>query len=267
MFKEIWSLVGEKTVYALRSKHRSVTPPLVGLGLYSASEAARIASYATNVKLASDTVRRWVNGYSFRRGDKQKFSDRIISSLISLDDTYVLSFAEVVELLYIAAFKREGLSMKVIRRIHEIAKRELKSEHPFATRRFYTDGKNILWELGRFDADIPDGRDHIIEDICSRHIVIEEVVRPFFRKLDYINDIASAFWPLGRDRSVLIDPRISFGRSVEKSSGVPTETLYSAHKAGDSLETIADWFEAPFAGVQDAIEYETGLRKPLVTAA
>lgn len=84
--------------------------PLIGLGLYSVSEAARIASYATDVRLRSDTVRRWVKGYSFRRGDERNFSERIISSLIALDDMYVLSFAELVELLCIAAFKREGLS-------------------------------------------------------------------------------------------------------------------------------------------------------------
>lgn len=270
MIREIWSLAREKIANALQSDsptQRGMSVPLIGLGLYSASEAARIATYATNAKLASDTVRRWVKGYSFRRGDKRNFSDRIISPLIALDDAYVLSFTELVELLYIAAFKLEGLSMRFIRRIHEFAKRELRSEHPFATRRFYTDGKNILWELGRRDADIPEGKDHLIEDICHRHIVLEEVVKPFFRKLDYINDIASAFWPLGKDRAVLINPSISFGRAIEYSSGVPTEALYSAHKAGDNLEMVADWFEVPLSGVRDAIEYESGLRKPFVKAA
>jgi uncharacterized protein (DUF433 family) len=93
------------------------------------------------------------------------------------------------------------------------------------------------------------------------------MVKPFFRKLDYINDIASAFWPLGKDRAVVINPSISFGRAIEKASGVPTETLYLAYKAGDILETIAEWFEAPQSGVQDAIEYEIGLRKSVVKAA
>jgi hypothetical protein len=108
-----WLLVRENIANAVQlasPKPQAMIAPLIGLGLYSVSEAARIASYATDVRLRSDTVRRWVKGYSFRRGDERNFSERIISSLIALDDMYVLSFAELVELLCIAAFKREGLS-------------------------------------------------------------------------------------------------------------------------------------------------------------
>ena len=244
-----------------------VDAPLVGVGLYSVPEAARIASYAAKFSLKADTVRRWTKGYSFRREDRENFSESIISSAIDLDGAYVLSFSELVELLYITAFRREGLSMRLIRAIHDHAKIALNCQHPFATRKFYTDGKNILWELTQDDVDTTLERDHLIEDIRSKHIVLEEVVKPFFRKLDYIEEIASAFWPLGRERSIMISPQFSFGRSVESASGVPTEAIFSAFKAGETLDSIADWFEMSIQGVRDALEYERGLRSPLNQAA
>lgn len=252
-----------------RGKPRSVKTKsdLVGVGLYAAAEAARIASFATTSKLPAETVRRWVRGYSYRHENKVAKSKELIHSTIDLDGAYVLSFAELVELLYIAAFRRENLSLRLIRAIHDLAKKELKCQHPFATRKFYTDGKNILWELTKGDVDVPGNKEHLLEDIKRKHIVIDEVVRPFLRNLDYINDIASAFWPLGRDRRVLISPKRSFGRAIEKTTGVPTEAIFSAHQAGESEESIAEWFECSLEGVKDALHYERALLNPALKAA
>lgn len=62
--------------------------------------------------------------------------------------------------------------------------------------------------------------------------------------------------PMGPDSRVIIDPRRSFGRPIDGPTGVPTYSLWGPWQAGDSVEAVAEWFDAPAQAVLDAIDYE-----------
>jgi len=50
--------------------------------------------------------------------------------------------------------------------------------------------------------------------------------------------------------AVVIDPTRAFGAAIVSRSRVPTQTIYKAHLAGDTVERIASWYEIELAEVR-----------------
>ncbi|MBI4564591.1 MAG: hypothetical protein HY716_07870 [Planctomycetes bacterium] len=85
-------------------------------------------------------------------------------------------------------------------------------------------------------------------------------VKPFLADLSFDDDlVAVAWWPLGKNREVVLDPSRSFGKPIVDSAAVPTAVLTHAVRAEGSLERVADWYEAPLEAVKGAVEFERKL--------
>jgi uncharacterized protein (DUF433 family) len=82
---------------------------------------------------------------------------------------------------------------------------------------------------------------------------------PFFRKLSYDSSLISQYWPLGKRRSVVLDPCRQFGRPIDNKSGIATCVLFNAVQAGESVVTVADWYGVTPASVKAAVEFERSL--------
>lgn len=83
-----------------------------------------------------------------------------------------------------------------------------------------------------------------------------DFIKVFFRNLEFdANDLASKLWPLGKNKSVLIDPERRFGHPVLNNKNVFPETIYSHFKAGDPVDYISYVYKLTEKEVQDAIEY------------
>jgi uncharacterized protein (DUF433 family) len=219
----------------------------LGVGLYTVPDAARIVGVKTSV------LRRWIKdaGYSVRgvQYRRRPFIEREL-----LDAPEVVTFLELVELLFIKLFREQGVSMRLIRAAARRASERWETNYPFAIKRFNTDGTHIFATLSE------DGAEGFgLEDLSRGQFAMETVVRPFFRKLDYEgNADALRFWPLDREGRVVLDPHRQFGRPIDAETGVPTSVLFSAARAneGDSLRVIANWYEVPLAAVEAAVRYE-----------
>ena len=112
---------------------------LVNTGIYSVSEAGRLT------RIPAGKIRRWIKGYSFRTGKSVRHSDAVWQMDIKpLDDKLALSFRDLLELRFVDAFIKAGVSWKTMRRAHASAQTELNTTHPFCSQRIATDGKNIL---------------------------------------------------------------------------------------------------------------------------
>lgn len=57
-----------------------------------------------------------------------------------------LSYLQLVEFAMVAAIRREGISLQRIRKVRELLRQRLGCELPFATWRFFDEGKHILME-------------------------------------------------------------------------------------------------------------------------
>jgi len=65
--------------------------------------------------------------------------------------------------------------------------------------------------------------------------------------------------PREQPRSVVIDPRVSFGRPVIAGTGIPTAVLAGQFKAGGTVPVLAKEYGADEEAVWDAIRCELAL--------
>ncbi len=77
--------------------------------------------------------------------------------------------------------------------------------------------------------------------------------------IDFDKNQAERWWPLGRRKQVVIDPKRSFGQPIVNEGGVPTVVLADAYRAERSIKRVVAWFDVGKAAVRDAVEYERKL--------
>lgn len=220
--------------------HAVKTAPseFVGKGLYGVAEAARIVGAHYN------RVNRWLSP-----------SESLI--MRTFDHTErVIAFAELMELHFIKMFRDEGVSLQAIRKAATAAAAQFHTDYPFAVKRFDTDGKTIFATLVRKEKS-----EEMIQDLRRGQYVFTNIVRPFFRKLDYDTADISRYWPLSKNGRVVLDPQRQFGQPIDHETGVPTRALYQAVKAGKGqpAKKVADWFGVPVSAVRAAVKFETSL--------
>ncbi len=227
---------------------------LLGKGLYTIPEAARI------LQMRAETVRRWVTGYSFGRKNHKHYSPPLIRLSTSSGVSEVfLTFQNLIELLFIRLFHREGVSLYTIRAAASEAQRDFDSNHPFAVKQFDTDGKNIFATLEFKDVEgIPKSK--VLKDLKLSQMVIDEIARPYFKNLEYSDLGVIRYYPLGSDKSIVLDPKRSFGKPIDEASGVATYVLYQMARTGEAPRDIAKWYGVSEEAVSNAIEYESLLK-------
>ncbi len=225
---------------------------LLGVGVYTVPEASRLTG------VTSPRIRRWLTGYTFKSGEAVHSSSPLWQRQIpSTSEELVLSFRDLLEVRFVNAFRRHGVSWKVIRRAAEHAAVIVQDSHPFSTRRFKTDGRSI------FATIVQETGEESLLNLAKSQYEFKNIVEPFlFEGLEF-SEISGApvrWWPLGRDRRVVIDPDRLFGQPIITPGSVPTAILASAVKAEDgSIDAVARWYLVDVNAVKDAVEFEDKL--------
>jgi uncharacterized protein (DUF433 family) len=234
---------------------------LLGVGLYTLPETARYLSFSARYRVSIPRLKRWMLGYKWTyRGDEHRSAGIVLPELCD-NESAIVSFADLVELLYVAAFRQANVALPVIRAAHTKAKSELDHAHPFSNFKFFTYGKKIFRELTIQEVGLELSKKKLSEEVENSQLIFSAVVEKYRDNLQYVKRIAARFWPLTKSRSIVIDPEMSFGKPIEAKSRVPTHTIFAAHNAGESNEAIAGWFGIPARGVSDAISYEEALSR------
>lgn len=86
--------------------------------------------------------RDWVRDYQYQKHRRACHHDAVIHR--QFPEQSVLTFLELVELLFIRMFRDHGVSWSTIRRASERAAEQFGTPCPFAVRRFDTDGNRIF---------------------------------------------------------------------------------------------------------------------------
>jgi uncharacterized protein (DUF433 family) len=171
-----------------------------------------------------------------------------------LDDKLALSFRDLLELRFVDAFIKTGVSWKTMRRAHANARRELKTTHPFCSQRVATDRKNILLRQAEQDSD-----DALLNLVTSQR-EFSRIVHDFLKELEFCGD-EIVWWPLGKNRQIIVDPRRNFGQPTVARSGVPAQVLARSVRANSSEELVVRWYEVQQDEIRDALEFEESLAK------
>lgn len=212
---------------------------------YSIPEAARF------VRVATSTVRAWCLG----QGERSAGGKRAFEPVIELDDPEGrhVSFRNLVELHVLAAIRRQyGISLQNTRRAVGFMRRHLGGEHPLASRRMLTDGKDLLVKEG--------GR---LLNVSRSGQVEMDIIAAFLDRIEF--DAGGALLRLypfttsaiaNAPRSVVLDPRVQFGRPCLLGAGVPTEVVLERFLAGEPIDEIAADYEVDGALIEEAIRFE-----------
>jgi uncharacterized protein (DUF433 family) len=220
-------------------------PATFGRGVYGHAEAARIVS------LRPRRVHRWLAGYDWTATDG---STRRSGPMLETHHVARVSFAELVELLFVSGFVKAGVPTRIVRRVHEEAAEEFQTPYPFTLKRFEHDGRSIIERVH------VDGVEYLIDRYRAQRLV-EAVMLPLVRRLAYdkLTKEARRFYPMGVDRPIVLDPRRSFGEASTVSRAVPTRVLAAAVAGGQTEQGAARWYGVTVEEAAAAVEYERDL--------
>lgn len=207
----------------------------LGEGIYS------IADIAFLLKLPRQKVRRWLNNFwDSRLAEKynQKYS-------WGKGRNQAVNFYTLIEFYIFYCLRESGVTQKKIFEAHEAMVKQLKTIHPFASAKVLTDGKSILYSL-------EDGT--TIKADKSKQIALKQIIENFCKKIEFSDsNLAEKFYPLGKNRHIVVDPQHQFGQPTVEETNILAETIYNMHEAGETNEFLSSLYDISLKEVQAAI--------------
>jgi len=216
---------------------------VLGKGLYRVPDAARL------IDVNASTLRRWLQGYSYTYLGKVRETGPRWESEHGTD-SHIIGFLDLIEARVIAKFRREGVQWPTLAAAAEEARKRFDVSHPFATLRLQTDGRNVILEVAKNTGDVA------LEDIVTSQKQFDPFLRPLLVDLKFEKDVAASWWPLGKEREVVLDPRRSFGKPIINTYGVSTSVLADAVRAEGAILPVSRWFNVSEQAVKDAVDFE-----------
>ena len=215
-------------------------------GLYSIPAAARLIGEKPG------RLRRWAFGYE-RNG--RWYDPAINADLDELGGEQVLTFLDLVELLFIHGLRQSGQSFSRIHEAHRVLSILLETEHPFALKRGFSDPAGIYALLEREDQG-----DLLVELKGAGQIAMWPALHRYLRQLEFnLDDVAERWYPAGRASPIVVDPRISFGAPVIEGTRIETAMIADLYQGEDSIEEIAWLYDLEPVQINAAVEFEASL--------
>ncbi|MGD9944372.1 MAG: DUF433 domain-containing protein [Burkholderiaceae bacterium] len=224
---------------------------LVGVGLYTVSEASRL------VGAAPRDIRRWMFGYDFKGADQRtRRSEPVAGSQLQVDGTRALTFFDLLEVRLVKELRGLDISLQAIRKAVQHARALFGTQHPFVLRRILTDGRAIFAQAA---GDTDDGE---LLDLVRQQYAFRKIIeRSLIKGVEFdAEDVARRWYPVPNSSSIVIDPALSFGKPIVAKQGIPTWVLHSAYLAeGRDRLRVAKQYDVPASAVDQAVRFETAL--------
>lgn len=220
---------------------------------YTKREVARHAG----VPLA--TLNSWVKGRTYPTESGKRFFKPIITPPDPQKSS--LSFVNLVEAYVLSAIRRQHkIELPKVRKAIDFLGAKFNSKHPLAEHQFATDGIDLFIEqLAEFI------------NVTSHQLSMQELLRLHLKRIDrdplgnparLYPLVTTNFYPpispsqLNQPRYIVIDPLVSFGRSVISKTAIPTALVADRFNAGDSIEDLANDYVLDRLQIEAAIRYE-----------
>jgi uncharacterized protein (DUF433 family) len=214
-----------------------------------------IAEAAHYLRLPAATLRSWVLGRHYPTRSGRTFFPPLI--VLPKREPALLSFVNLVEAHILAAIRREHLvRMRKVRAAMRYLGQVLRSRHPLLHERFETDGIDLFVE-----------RTGILVVVSEQgQVAFREAIEARLRRIERDPEGRPARLYLftrkgdpSQPKQIVVDPRISFGRPVLATKGVPTAVVAERYKAGDSIASLADDYDCSTDQIEEAIRCELWL--------
>ena len=202
------------------------------------------------LKVPKTTLSRWIRRWPTKTG-------KIIDPLITVADpvSVFFSFYNLAEAHILSVTIRiHKLKVRTVRNaIQELRVEKLSNpEHPLLSREFYTDGRDLFVKTIEKTINVSQFGQLGLREILDQYLARIE-------RDDRFNP-TKLFPAHQKGRVVSILPTVSSGRPIVEGTGIPVASIWNRHKAGDSIEQIADDYEIPESQIAGAVDYVAQLR-------
>lgn len=215
--------------------------------------AYTVAEAAQWLGVSPSTVRAWVKGQRYRtpRGSSA-FFEPVIE--VADPENSLLSFRNLVELHVLVAIRRTHMvSLQKVRRAVDFLKQTFGVDRPLADRRLFTDRNDLFVRQ----------LESLVNVSRSGQLEFEELVKAYLSRVEFGEaGEPRRLYPFsstrieGAARSVVIDPRVQFGRPCLVGTGVPTTAVAERFAAGESIAEIAADYGREISEIEEAVRYE-----------
>jgi uncharacterized protein (DUF433 family) len=208
--------------------------PQLGGGVFLVTDISSI------LRIPYSKVRHWLNEFWDEEFGKQhggySFGDA---------KNRAVNFHTLLEFYAFYKLREKGLSSQRIRKAHDEISRMLNTPYPFAST-LRTDGSHIWYE-------------HLEECVRvdgKKQIALKKVLEPFLDKIEFGDDnMARCFFPIGKNREVVVDPHHQFGQPTIRGTNIKVETIYQLYMGGETKKSITALYNLNAKQVNDALRY------------
>lgn len=214
--------------------------PTLGAGIYTLPDIAHI------LRIPYHKVSRWVKEY----WDNRFASD--FEGRYSWTDgkARAIGFHTLIELFVFLQLSDSGVRTKEVLQAHSELARIFSTPFPFATlnivSRIGTDSKKIFFKESS----------DIIYSLDGRRQFNLKFIQDFFNNIDFSEDsLAVRLFPLGKSKSIVVDPEHQFGQPIIRNTNILPLTIYAMYKANEPIPFIAELYNLSKKQVKNAIEF------------
>ncbi|MCG8307417.1 MAG: DUF433 domain-containing protein [Cytophagales bacterium] len=182
----------------------------------------------------------WDSQFGLEFNDKYSWSD---------GKSKAISFHTLIEIYTFYQLSEAGVHSRKIIEAHKILSERFETVFPFATSHILesisTDGKKIYFK------DLEN-----IFSVDKTHQFHFTFISEFFKKIDFDGgDFANRLWPIGKEKSVVVDPKHQFGQPTISGTNINAQTINGYFLGGEQVEFIADIFNLEVHQITDAIDF------------
>lgn len=213
--------------------------------LYSQEAAARY------LRTPASTFRSWARGYRNHFPDRPDVTgEPLITSLGDPRTGASVPFVGLAEGMFLSALRAAHVPMQKIRPALELVRNELGIEHALASKRLYTDGAELLYEVSdHLDGDERKEPRKVIV-LRNGQYVFREVVERYMRQINYDSDGVAGYanrvmLPGWEVAEIAVKPGINFGQPYFVHNGTPLSLIEDSLLGGTPSGELAVEYGLP----------------------
>lgn len=166
-----------------------------------------------------------------------------------------INFQDLVSLRMIISLRIAGFSLQHVRRVHKYLQGVTGHKKPFALKDLWISKTEIFIQMEGYLSATKRGQ-YAMEFIKEW---LHRIRRPDIGDLDLTfiesdgGEIASAWTP---QPHVVLNPLIQFGAPCLQDTRIPTASVWSMFRGGDTPEAIAKSYSIPLFKIESALDWE-----------
>jgi len=238
-------MIDNHTGLPAEKMYKTLTTPT-----YTLAEASRL------VGVSRWRISRWLKGYEYTYSVRDERREGKQESIIKHSKEPMASFLDLIDLLFVKKFLERGFTLQYLRKALEEAREKWGTPH-FARSKFFTSGKQIVLELGSESK-------YMIALMTGGQSAMPQIIEQLDNKIDFEKvtgfELASRWYPLGKNGLIVIDPQVSFGRPTLIGRSIAVANIYDLYLGENKkIEPVSHWYSIPRREINAAISFQSNL--------